>query len=416
MNKEKITLYLKTGIIFILLFSSYSYAYQNKRIAKYSCQEDGAYCSMSSGIVTWTHRCMHKKTSSPVTFIAKDIGVRSTSRSYYGQHDGESGDSCQCTYNYRCKPNYLTGQREDVLMARRLKCADVKILDEGVLCALRPSETAYRISDGTSYEAGYGYHVIGIPRSININKLKTNLHLTGTYGKPYSSGDRIFSAETFLKEGLGNGFFMIQLAYDNRRSVNKICGEKGNYINDCAGKIRQNKLTGTKQFQLSDTKWQDGIKNRLYQLERYLKGKRVIKRSERLSFENMSLSGHSQGAGMALYIAYQSKVKNVCLISGGYDRPDKIRLTNPQLADWIKNSKVKVTRLKIRALVHVKDPYYASFKKVFDYLNLYRVNNVTEIKKKRLTDSAGQRISNFHGATMGARELAEERVKSCFSH
>lgn len=130
----------------------------------------------------------------------------------------------------------------------------------------------------------------------------------------------------------------------------------------------------------------------------------------------MSLSGHSQGAGMALFIGYQEKVQNICLVSGGYDRPDKIKLSNPQIADWIKDSKLKTNKRKIKALVHVKDPYYSSFKKVYDYLNLYKLGNVTEIKNRRLTDSEGKRISDYHGATMGAQELSDVRVRSCFSH
>lgn len=147
---------------FIFIISHNSFAYKLNRLAQYTCNEDSAKCSMNSGMVTWTHRCMHKKSESSLSFIARDIGTRLTSRTYYGTHDGQSADSCSCTYQYECKPNYISNYRKEISLARKLDCYDMQIFEEGVLCAIRPSQTDFRITDGTQ-GPGFGYHVVGIP-------------------------------------------------------------------------------------------------------------------------------------------------------------------------------------------------------------------------------------------------------------
>lgn len=374
---------------------------------KYSCSYSSTSCTHN--------RCQlynyHPVPIAPNDFFSPARGDITLTTIEYGIEDSFSENQCQCTNTFVCSPKPKKPERNDVILANSMNCDEVKVLEKGVLCALRPSVTDRRIDDGNG-KAGFGHHVIGIPSSLNANT-QVHVHFTGTYGKPYRPMSNEFASETFLKDGLSKGRLMIQLAYDNEESVNFVCNDYGRRIDNCAGKIRENKLKGTSPFKLSSTSRVDAVKFRLEALESYLKIKRVVPHQNSLDFSNLEVSGHSQGGGMALYIAYQNKVKRACLIAGGYDSPDRINLRGQHIADWMKGNRKTPSRL-IHGIVHVKDPYFNGFRGAFDFLNLYKIGQGHNITNRRLTNSSGERITNYHGAPLGAVELSTLRKEACF--
>lgn len=294
----------------------------------------------------------------------------------------------------------------------KLNCDQTKFTNEGILCALRPSTTDYRISDGLN-KKGFGHHVIGIPLSLS-KASRPHVHFTGAYGKPYVERQNEFGTELLLRDGMAKGRLMVQLAYDNEESVNEMCNKYGSKINNCAGKIRQNKLDGSQPFSLSDTASTDSILFRLSRAVGYLKNKGTLSKSHRFSLANYGMSGHSQGGGHALFISKKNTVKSVCLLAGGYDSPDQIALRGEKMADWIKLPGVTKTS-KISAIVHKRDDSYRPFSELYKYFNLYQNGQAKDVTSTRLTNKDGERITNYHGSVIGARELSSLRKGVCFA-
>ncbi len=297
----------------------------------------------------------------------------------------------------------------------RTHCSLKKSVNSGVLCAVKPSITDPRISDNDPNRSGLGFglHAIGLPDS-GAAMPEVHIHFTGSFGKPVQNKE--FASEQFLTEAMEAGKLVIQLAYDNASSVNlNTCNGAGAYVDNCAGDAREEKLTGKDTSPLIKTRYFDGIDFRINKLVSYLKKTRVIPYSYDFSWDKVSLSGHSQGGGMVHYIAKRRTVQRGCMIAGGYDLADKVGFSRYDMADWITKRGMATPKRKLTSVLHTADKFYDKFVMVNDYLGLYLLDNVYTSSRRWMTNIKGERITDGHGAAIGAVQLKDLRMEACFN-
>lgn len=295
----------------------------------------------------------------------------------------------------------------------QLGCEEVIDVKNGFLCVIKPSLTDETISD-TSFTGdgkhkflGFGYHVIGVPNSLN-HKSPIHVHFGGSYGRPYLPVMGRIPSKRLLSEGVESGRLIIQLAYDNKYSVNLDRCQQEKSLDNCAGQVRLEKQTGQDVSGLATTSKSNSIDFRFQKLIEYLKTKGIIEKARKVTWNDVDVSGHSQGGGQALFIAMNYGVKRACLYAGGYDIGDTVNnADNIPMADWIK-MKSKTPMERITAIVHTAEKHYHVFSAAFKHLGLYELNNVFEVSHE------GENFSNPHGAVVSAPELTAIRKQACY--
>jgi len=133
-----------------------------------------------------------------------------------------------------------------------------------------------------------------------------------------------------------NGFHAIGLAYENDISVKDLCS--GSTDPDCAGKVREERFSGQDVSTLVSVNAANGIQNRLTKAVVYLAQQhpqdgwgQFLDNSGDILWDRVRVSGHSQGGGMAGYIAKQKRVDRVCFFSSPGDVDD----VQNKLAAWV---------------------------------------------------------------------------------
>jgi dienelactone hydrolase len=176
--------------------------------------------------------------------------------------------------------------------------------------------------------------------------------LGGTGSAP--SGYRLFS-----KEALKAGYHVIDLDYLDGTTVGSICRDDLS----CYGGVRQEIVTGTDSSSLVNVSPSDSILNRLSKALAYLasnypaEGWSSYLSSAQIKWPSIVISGFSQGAGHALWIAKHYVTKGALLFSGPVDG----RIDSPsQSASWISDSTAWATpRSSMHFFVSTKDGYYS---------------------------------------------------------
>lgn len=172
------------------------------------------------------------------------------------------------------------------------------------------------------------------------------VHLGGTFSK--TSGTTIFS-----KFAAKKGFHVINLAYPNLNNVTQCNTETD--IN-CALNFRNEVFLGINDSNLVNVNTSNAISNRLYKLIVYLtevdpqgNWQQYIN-SSGINWSKIIISGHSQGAGHAAYIAKLKPIKRALLFAGPNDY--SIRYNQP--ANWLSfTSLTPIT--KYYAFLHLSD-------------------------------------------------------------
>ena len=154
----------------------------------------------------------------------------------------------------------------------------------------------------------------------NIKQGKLLLFMPGTYGIATKGPTAFFAT------AVEQGYRVINLSYINTPAIAQICREE-NLANcaDCAELFRHYRIYGDSTFSMIDDEPQDAIVNRLTKLLIYLE-KFDEKGNWGMYLENgtpkwdqIALSGQSQGGGMAAFIAKRVMVARVITFSGGWD-------------------------------------------------------------------------------------------------
>jgi pimeloyl-ACP methyl ester carboxylesterase len=120
-----------------------------------------------------------------------------------------------------------------------------------------------------------------------------------------------------------------------------------------------------------------------------------------LDWVSVTIGGHSQGAGHAVYIAKElRRVRRVCAFAGPRDSS-----ANGQLADWIASPSRMTPVDAWRALVHENDP------SVTPTTAAYAAFGMVKDTQWRLITGA---LSDPHNYVVQAPEVSGARVWSCF--
>jgi pimeloyl-ACP methyl ester carboxylesterase len=171
-----------------------------------------------------------------------------------------------------------------------------------------------------------GPHYLVVNRTASSGDLL--LFLTGTGGNPES-------VSQFLNIAAENGYRAVSLAYNDVPAVVGVCPQDPDP--SCSAKFREKRIFGDDVTSHIDDLPVESIVNRLAKLlvklthdypneewEQYLE-------SGTPRWERIAVAGHSQGAGMAAYIAQRKRVARVILLSSPWD----FYGVNRQLAPWV---------------------------------------------------------------------------------
>jgi pimeloyl-ACP methyl ester carboxylesterase len=163
----------------------------------------------------------------------------------------------------------------------------------------------------------------GLPRTA-----KLLVFLPGTGGEPNGSWP-------FLEAGADAGYRVIGLMYDNNPSVVPTCGPQADPA--CADRFREKRIFGDGVSSDIDDLPVESVVNRLVKLLQYLDknfadegwGRYLL--DGQPNWSRIAVAGHSQGGGVAAYIAKKRSVYRVINLSGAWDRSEPAK----QWAPWI---------------------------------------------------------------------------------
>jgi hypothetical protein len=194
-----------------------------------------------------------------------------------------------------------------------------KTLPETVLrFQIKPSETDQKIK-----AADTPHLVIYNP---DIKQGKLLLFMPGT------NGIAVKGPEDFFLTAIQQGYRVINLSYINIPAGSQVC--KNENYGDCAENFRNKRIYGENTFSLIPDEPQDAIMNRFTKLLNYLveydkQGNwEMYLENGAPKWDQIALSGQSQGGGMAAFIAKKVIVAKVIAFSGGWDFSAKNVIAN----------------------------------------------------------------------------------------
>jgi hypothetical protein len=199
--------------------------------------------------------------------------------------------------------------------------AEVPKLTDGVVYQVLPHNTDARITRYNAPNLVLFKH--GVARNAPLL-----VFFSGTGGTPASGWP-------FLEAGANAGYRVIGLTYDNAVSDPQTCGPNPDPA--CSDRFRQKRIFGDDVTKDIDDLPAESIVNRLTKLLEYLDaeypGERWSSYIDRgqPNWSRIAVSGHSQGGGVAAYIAKKVSVYRVINLSGAWDRTEATK----EWAPWI---------------------------------------------------------------------------------
>ncbi len=143
----------------------------------------------------------------------------------------------------------------------------------------------------------------------------------------------------FLNVAASQGYRVISLAYNDTPAVVEICTRDPDPT--CSGRFRQKRLFGDNVLAAIDDQPAESVVNRLAKLLLALdrahptEGWGQFLDGAEPKWDRITIGGHSQGAGMAAYLAQRRTVARVVLFSSPWDNSGQQRL-----APWINGTGV----------------------------------------------------------------------------
>jgi predicted esterase len=137
----------------------------------------------------------------------------------------------------------------------------------------------------------------------------------------------------FLVAGADAGYRVIGLMYDNPNAVPVVCGPQLDPA--CSDRFREKRIFGDGVSTDIDDLPEESVVNRLVKLLQYLdknfpgEGWGAYLANGAPNWARIAVSGHSQGGGVAAYIAKKEKVARVVVISGAWDRVNATKVFAP---------------------------------------------------------------------------------------
>jgi hypothetical protein len=198
---------------------------------------------------------------------------------------------------------------------------------EGTLLRIPPGETDPRITRFAGADNWVIYNQMASPAAELL------VFLPGT--SRGRNGASFEYYQQFFQTATDAGYHVIALQYDNNPAVAQICPRQPDP--GCAGAFREKRIFGDDVTPVIDDTPEESVVNRLTKLlellvSRYPKqdwGRYLSNGAP--NWGRLVVSGHSQGAGMAAFIAKREAVARVSLLSGPWD----YSVPGPVPAPWL---------------------------------------------------------------------------------
>jgi pimeloyl-ACP methyl ester carboxylesterase len=151
------------------------------------------------------------------------------------------------------------------------------------------------------------------------------------------SGGAASNVSDFLELAVGQGYRVVGLSYNNLPAVVAVCARDPDPA--CSGKVRHKRIFGDDVTARIDDRPEESVVNRLAKLLSALERDHPSEEWGRYledglpRWERIAIAGHSQGAGMAAYIAQRRPVTRVIAFSSPADHYGRDRRLAPWIAD-----------------------------------------------------------------------------------
>lgn len=198
---------------------------------------------------------------------------------------------------------------------------------EATVYRIPPSEADPRITRFNVAENWVFYNRAASPAAQLL------VYLPGS--SPTMNGTPLERFQQFFSTATGAGYHVIALQYDNHPAVAQICPRVPDP--SCAGAVREKRAFGDNVTQLIDDTPEESIVNRLTRLLQLLASRHPDQNWQRYlagnapNWPRLVFGGHSQGAGMAAYIAKREPLARVVLLSG----PEDFSMPGRMVAPWL---------------------------------------------------------------------------------
>lgn len=190
--------------------------------------------------------------------------------------------------------------------------------------------------------------------------------MPGTDGEPRRSS-------MFANTAARQGYRVIGLEYDDVPAVQQLCPRDPDPL--CAERFREKRIFGTGRFTQVDDQPQESIVNRLLTLLRMLDREHPSQKwgqyfqGDSLRWDRIAVSGLSQGAGMAAFIAQRTAVARVILFSSPWDNYGGSKHT---MAPWITRGHGATPPDRWYGTYHAKEPTADLIKRSYQALEIPR--------------------------------------------
>lgn len=219
---------------------------------------------------------------------------------YFGGYDADDNPNHNSAYALRADINTAFGY------VSTLEIKSYKIL---------PSTTDPKINTYTSSTMNQ-YHTAFYPKGISLRN-QLFVFLPGSGGIPLGY-DSICITATNL------GYHTIGLMYPNEPAVGALCQNNADSL--CFEKVRREIIDGTDRTTQINVNTDNAIENRLIQLLKYLQTQnpsenwiQYLDSNNKIRWDKIVISGHSQGGGHAGIIAQQNRVARVVFFAAPKD-------------------------------------------------------------------------------------------------
>ena len=263
--------------------------------------------------------------------------------------------------------------------------------DEDTLPAAISQLTIFPSATDSRISAADDPHLIMYEPSAPQGKLL--LFLPGTNGVPERGPKKLFEA------AIEQGYRVINLSYNNKIAVAQICrGENLENDSDCTEKFRTQRVFGDQLMPFIPDQPHDAILNRFEKLLTHLDSTDedgnwdAYLEDGRPNWNNITVTGQSQGGGMAAFIAKKIVVNRVITFSGGWDfsAPQKV-------AKWYYNDSVTPAE-RWYGVYHSQEPMAQTIDETYKAMGIpeariFSLNK--DVREGRRAHSEGVRNTNY---------------------
>jgi predicted esterase len=228
-------------------------------------------------------------------------------------------------------------------------------LANGVVYAVSPGDADPRVKHYTADN-------LVLFRKGVAEKANLLVFFSGTGGTPAAGWP-------FLEAGANAGYRVIGLEYDNGLSVPQVCGKNPDPA--CSDRFRQKRAFGDNTTADIEDLPAESIVTRLTKLLEYLDAhhheegwSRYLAKGQP-KWSRIAFAGHSQGGGMAAFIAKKEKVARVIVLSGAWDRVEATKVFAP----WV-TSRSATPLNRWYAAYHQKESRADAMKLAYDALRI----------------------------------------------